>query len=112
MKIEVGKKYKSSSGNVFEIFTKHPNLDLLIAINVISQSISTFTKTGVNKEGNVLIEEYTEPKKLSGWINIYDGLSVYYSSKAEAKEDQKLQTAHCLACINLEQFNEGEGLND
>jgi sensor domain CHASE-containing protein len=109
LKLEVGKKYN------IQFMTS--NLDNVIASEFVKEfngGIVLFDNNGcpllANKEFDI-ISEYTEPKKLSGWINVFESDIELTREKADkqAQEFVKFNNKR-IACIDLSKFNVGEGL--
>lgn len=119
MKLEVGKKYKpeSKSSGVYEITSLRNGLNLYgnalkpLFTGKLGKLSSEFLffENGKSLMAGIpdLIEEYTEPKKLSGWINVYENITESFDTKEDA---DGLTKKDRLACLDLSQFNVGEGL--
>jgi len=117
IKLEVGKKYKTKDNKDVIIFAQvpyvqHSNSYYFVG-KVDDNYIAEFDKPGFSRQEGTenIVSEYTEPKKLSGWINVYrNGISNSYDSFERASADWKIFSNECIACIDLSVYNEGHGL--
>lgn len=96
MKLEIGKKYKDRSGDVWHCVaanpyrTKYP----FVCACVDGDSLGSWDIAGhcslLDSEDLDLIEEYKEPQTGEFWVNVYgdDGLAVSWSKKyADLRSD-------------------------
>jgi len=52
-----------------------------------------------------------KPKRMSGFVNVYQGYATgVFTNRASADIDDRHATFTRIACIDLSQFEEGEGL--
>lgn len=56
------------------------------------------------------IKEYTEPKKLSGWINVYEKELGHTREYADEIARARTWGDKRVACLDLSVYNVGDGL--
>lgn len=118
MKLEVGKFYKTRGGKRAHVMgiiynTKSPMNYPVMGYIDEELSYDTWTLEGninrsATEEKDDLIEEWREPIKIEGWINMYGGSSYYpdeaapefYRTKESADYHVK-NHKHRVACIKV-----------
>lgn len=101
MKIEVGKKYKASSGEIFYLVYISEKGSVVLE-NDVGVIVSITKENLLNN-----FSEYTEPEKLSGWINVYTDTNKLTKEEAdrEAKVEETVTGNKRLACIDLSKID-------
>ncbi len=113
-KYPIGSKWKTRGGDIAEVIYHNDddtNWPLIALVKNINRP-ATYTKSGyfnlntVNHELD-LIEPYTELKRGTGYLNVYDnGCTATYAYKTKLEADQKAVGSR-IACIRVE-WTEGQ----
>ena len=81
-------------------------------VGVVNGSIMRWNAKGETFENNSEYYIFMAPKKLSGFVNVYEDGDVGQVAHRTKKSAVfcRSDTKTCIACIDLSQFEEGHGL--
>jgi len=101
--------HQATQITLFEGDDVDPETATMIA--VVNGFLLTFYKNGSYFKSKNMLHKYDlfmSPKKLLGFVNVYaDGVVLMFDTKKSANECD----AGRIACIDLSEFKEGEGLS-
>lgn len=113
LRLEVGKEYRTRNGSKIKVIYKKPVAFThpYVAVTFEDYSVLLYTKYGQytnhSQSGWDIIEEWMEPVRVSGWVNVYsDGVGVVYATKEKA--DRILTGESRIACVYVSGV-EGQG---
>jgi hypothetical protein len=117
--IETGKSYKTRSGEKAVVFGQHPTAHTMTLCGFIAHGLRDFAVTwntngsvageGGKPNGNDLIAEWVEPKRIKGWLSIAAGYAD--APICETREEAiRRFSGEPAACIFIDVL-EGQGLD-